>query len=64
MELDFAMLMWCIWRERNDRCFEDCGRTTVDLKAFFFKTLYLWITAFDGIHITNFLDLFVFFFSG
>ena len=32
-------LMWCIWRERNNRCFEDFERTIADLKLFFFKTL-------------------------
>jgi hypothetical protein len=28
-------LMWCIWRERNDRSFEDSERTVAELKAFF-----------------------------
>jgi hypothetical protein len=29
-----ACLLWCLWRERNNRCFEDCedsGRTKVFL---------------------------------
>ena len=29
-------LMWCLWRERNDRSFEDFERTLLDLKLFFF----------------------------
>ena len=29
-------LMWCIWRERNSRCFEDIERSIPDLKLFFF----------------------------
>jgi hypothetical protein len=41
---------------KNDRSFEDCERMVVELKAFFFKTVYLWTTTFDGLHITNFLD--------
>jgi hypothetical protein len=51
-----SFVMWCLWRERNDRCFEDCERTMVELKAFFFKTLYRWAAAF-GINIA-----FIFFF--
>ena len=37
-------LMWCIWRERNNRRFEDSERTIVDLKLFFFKTLSDWMS--------------------
>ena len=37
-------LMWCIWRERNNRCFEDFERTIADLKLFFFKTLLDWMS--------------------
>jgi hypothetical protein len=29
-------LMWCLWRERNDRSFEDQERTLEELKSFFF----------------------------
>jgi hypothetical protein len=32
-------LTWCIWRERNDRNFEDHERTLVELNALFFTTL-------------------------
>jgi hypothetical protein len=41
--------MWCIWREKNDRCFEDHEQTMGDLRDFLFsfKTLYLWTTTFD-----------------
>ena len=35
-------LMWCIWRERNSRSFEDIERTTPDLKLFLF-TLLDWL---------------------
>jgi hypothetical protein len=30
-------LMWCLWRERNDRCFEDREWLMGDLKDFFFQ---------------------------
>ena len=32
-------LMWCIWKERNSRCFEDNECSMPDLKLLFFKTL-------------------------
>ena len=37
-------LMWCIWQERNNWCFEDYERTIGDLKLFFFKTLSDWMS--------------------
>jgi uncharacterized membrane protein YqjE len=32
-------LLWCLWRERNDRNFEDCERTLEELESFFSHTL-------------------------
>ena len=32
-------LMWCIWWERNNRCFEDSEMIVADPKLFFFRTL-------------------------
>ena len=37
-------LMWCIWKERNSRCFEDNERSMLDLKLLFFKTLLDWFS--------------------
>ena len=36
-------LMWCVWRERNNRHFEDLERSVSDLKLFFLKTLLDWV---------------------
>jgi hypothetical protein len=33
-------LIWCLWRERNDRSFEDQERTLEELKSFFFHSLF------------------------
>jgi len=33
-------LLWCLWREINDRSIEEHERTLVKLKALFFKTLF------------------------
>jgi hypothetical protein len=49
-------LMWCIQRERNYRSFEDCERMVVELKTFFFKTLFQRTTTYDYFQISNFLD--------
>ena len=35
-------LFWCFWQERNARCFEDCERSILDIKFFFFRTLLEW----------------------
>jgi hypothetical protein len=39
-------LFWCVWKERNSRCFEDLKRSLEDILASFFSTLYLWTVAF------------------
>ena len=38
-------LLWCLWRERNSKCFEDNERSILDLKLFFFRTLMDWLAA-------------------
>ena len=38
-------LMWCLWRERNMRSFEDTELGIPDLKLLFLQTLYHWIHA-------------------
>jgi hypothetical protein len=39
-------LIWCLWRERNDRQFEDKERTIEELISFFFYSLYFWTAVF------------------
>jgi len=39
-------ILWCVWKERNNRCFEDLERSLEDILAFFFHALYLWTVAF------------------
>ena len=38
-------LLWCLWRERNSRCFKDNERSIPNLKLFFFRTLLDWLAA-------------------
>jgi hypothetical protein len=55
-----SCLLWCLWRERNDRSFEDNERMVAELKSFFFITLYRWTVALDLnlLSFHDFLDLF------
>jgi len=41
-----SCLLWCLWRERNNRRFEDREKTLEEIKSLFFNTLYLWTTAY------------------
>jgi hypothetical protein len=52
--------MRCIWRKRM----KNCERTVIVLKDIMFKSLYVWMTAHNNSHFSNFLEflLFVFFY--
>ena len=49
-------LMWCLWRERNSRCFEDNEISIPKLKLFFFKTLLDWLSILQNQSFSSFLD--------
>jgi len=42
-QLVHLCLMWCIWRERNTRVFEDVETSMVEIRKRLFNTLYIWI---------------------
>ena len=50
-------LMWRIWWERNNQCFEDSERTIANLKLFFFKTLSDWMSIVGSHFIFSVYDL-------
>jgi len=56
-------LLWCLWRERNDRQFEDKERTTEELISFFFHSLYSWSAVFLAPLSFSFNDFLVLFSS-
>jgi hypothetical protein len=56
-------LMWCLWRERNDRQFKDKERTIEKLISFFFHSLYSWSAAFLAPLVISFYDFLVLFSS-
>ena len=49
-------LMWCLWKERNSRCFEDNERSILDLKLLFFRTLLDWLVAMQNQSFPSFID--------
>jgi hypothetical protein len=54
-------IMWCIWSERNLRCFEDSSRSIEDLLHVFLFTLFSWTAGWlapRAISFTDFLSLF------
>jgi len=52
-------LFWCVWKERNNRCFEDLERSMEDILASFLYTLYLWTVAFVSPLSLSYVDFLV-----
>jgi hypothetical protein len=57
-------LMWCIWRERNARSFEDRETVMLELKKMMLQSLYTWRVAWNSLLVSNFSEFleFCFFF--
>ena len=53
-------LLWCIWKERNNRCFEDSKRSLPDIKLLFFRSLLDWFSVWRNHPFSSILDLLVF----
>ena len=49
-------LLWCLWRERNSRRFEDTERSIPNLKLLFFRTLRDWLFALQNKSFPSFID--------
>jgi len=39
-------LFWCLWRERNNKSFEDLESILEEILSSFYHTLYLWTMAY------------------
>ena len=50
-------IMWCLWRERNARTFEDCELSMVALKLHFYRSLLDWMSVTGLFRLSNMLDL-------
>jgi hypothetical protein len=50
-------VIWCLWRERNARLFDDLERHLPKLKLFFFHTLLDWVVGSGVVSIHSILEL-------
>lgn len=53
-------LMWCIWRDRNTRNFEDCEIGLINLKKLVIQTMFMWrvkIQSMSECSYSDFLDM-------
>lgn len=39
-------IIWCVWNERNNRCFKNLERSLEDILTSFLHALYLWTVTF------------------
>jgi hypothetical protein len=49
-------LLWCIWRERNARLFEDVETSMVELRKRLIDTLYFWISPHHSLSVFTYVD--------
>jgi hypothetical protein len=49
-------LMWCVWRERNARCFEDCENGLLNLKRKMLQTLFMWREKIQSMHECSYFE--------
>ena len=51
------LLIWCVWRERNEQSFEGCEWPSLDLKQQFLnlRTMFEWMTATARFSFSNLL---------
>jgi hypothetical protein len=50
-------VIWCLWRERNARLFDDSECHILELKLFFFHTLLDWVVGSGVVSIHSILEL-------
>jgi hypothetical protein len=58
-----SCLLWSLWREQNDRNFEDQERTLEEHNTFFFYSLFSWIAVYLAPLVIRFNDFLVLFSS-
>jgi hypothetical protein len=49
-------LLWCIWRERNARLFEDVETSMVELRKRLLNMLYIWIASHHCLNDFTYVD--------
>jgi mannosylglycoprotein endo-beta-mannosidase len=51
-----SCIWWCLWRERNSRCFEGVSLSLDKLQSLLLLTLYSWASAMLGCPFVDFHD--------
>ena len=54
--LKYVFIFWCIWLERNSRCFEGIERNILELKWSLIHTLWDWNNAYGEVYFHSVLD--------
>jgi hypothetical protein len=54
-----SCLMWCLWRDQNDRTFKNQKRKLEEFKFFSFSSLFSWTVAFLAPLVNSFNDFLV-----
>jgi len=55
-QLVLLYLMWCLWREQNERQFEDEETSILELRKRLLNKLYIWIAAHHSLSIFTYAD--------
>ena len=50
-------LIWCIWKEKNAKCFEGLENSISSVKFIFLKSLYEWLSASGQFSFSNLFGL-------
>ena len=45
--------LWCLWRERNGRCFEGKERSILEIKSLLLHSLFDWSSVFTSFSCSN-----------
>jgi hypothetical protein len=49
-------VLWCIWRERNARNFEDCEHGIIELKKMVLQMLFSWRVLWHSSQVSTFAE--------
>ena len=50
-------VLWCLWWERNSRCFEGTERSILEIKSLLLLSSFAWCSIFTSFSCSNFLVL-------
>lgn len=53
----FRYVLWCLWRERNARTFDDVKSSVLKLKALLVRVLYDWMAVHSSFSFSNMIEV-------